>query len=81
MGFQLFLRILLKEKIEQATRRNGNLCKPTKRTEIRDTIYSGIDKMTADEFTKKNLRIKGKIKKKIKKMIPKRIKSFIKRFV
>lgn len=70
-----------KQKIEQATKRNGNLCKPTKRTEIRDTIYSGIDTINADEFTKKNLKIKGKIKKKIKKMIPKRVKNFIKRFV
>ncbi len=69
------------QTIEEASRKNGNLMHPTKRTAKRDSIYSGIDNKKAKDFVKVNLKIDGKLKKKIKKLIPKKLKKIIKRVI
>jgi len=66
---------------EQASRRNGNLSHPTKRTEQRNKIYTRIDELPAKQFMKENMKIQGRVKKKIKRMIPKNIKKMIKKYI
>ncbi len=67
--------------IEQASNKNSNLKHPTKRSDVRNEIYHGINEMDAKNYIKKKLKISNKMKKKIKKFIPKKLKKIIKKMI
>lgn len=67
--------------IEQASSKNSNLKHPTKRSDVRNDIYQGINEMDAKNYIKKKLKISNKMKKKIKKFIPKKVKKIIKKMI
>ena len=61
---------------------NTNLNVPSPRTEIRNTIYHGIDELSANHFFKKFKYSNAfvlKVKKKIRKLIPSKLKNIIKK--
>lgn len=72
--------IIEKTKKEEAISQNSNLIKPTFRPKIRDTIYSEIDILTAQEFVNKRLKVKKSIILVLKHITPKKIRMIYKKY-
>lgn len=62
-----------------AIRENKNLREPSEKSEEREFIYKDIDKISAKEYIKNNLKVKYNTKRIIKKLVPTKMKKMIKK--
>ena len=69
---------LVNTDLEKAARYNMNLKEPSKRPAVRDEIYDNIDKKSAKDYIKSELKYKITLKKIARTIIPIPIKKFLK---